>query len=127
MDSSLFTDARTCPARAATPRACVGNICFGMDVYRSRDLAELFSKIRPCRGVEAYRNRDWLGSAPASERRGPARMSGSSPDELSYPIVKRLLDNYGEVWWFEIREGQKTTYSVERDERCWTFNLPSSA
>ncbi len=54
-------------------------------------------------------------------------MSGSSPDELSYPIVKRLLDNYGEVWWFEIREGQKTTYSVERDEHCWTFNLPSSA
>jgi len=53
-------------------------------------------------------------------------MSGLSR-EPSYPIVKRLLDNYGGVWWFETREGQRITYSVERDERCWTFVSLSSA
>lgn len=48
-------------------------------------------------------------------------MSGLSPDEPSYPVVKKLLENLGTCWLFEVREGERTTYSVERDERCWAF------
>jgi hypothetical protein len=54
-------------------------------------------------------------------------MSGLSPYEPAYPVIKRLLDNYRIVWLFEIRAGQLTTYQVERDERIWTFASLSSA
>jgi len=39
------------------------------------------------------------------------------------PVVKKLLDNYGTCWLFEVCQGQHLTYQVEREERCWVFNL----
>jgi hypothetical protein len=53
-------------------------------------------------------------------------VSGLS-DEWSYPVVKRLLANHGKVWIFSVECGELTTYQVERDDRCWQFNLLSSA
>jgi hypothetical protein len=54
-------------------------------------------------------------------------MSGLSPVEPSYPVIKRLLENLGTCWLFEVHEGQRITYSTEQDDRCWRFNLLSSA
>jgi hypothetical protein len=54
-------------------------------------------------------------------------MSGLSPGEPSYPVVKRLLANRGKIWLFSVECGEHVTYQVERDERCWPFaNLVSA-
>jgi hypothetical protein len=54
-------------------------------------------------------------------------MSGLSPVEPSYPVIKRLLENQGTVWLFEVHEWERITYQVERGERCWVFaNLVSA-
>jgi hypothetical protein len=42
-------------------------------------------------------------------------------------FAKRLLNNYGTVWLFEVRQGERSTFQVERDERCWCFSLLSQA
>lgn len=47
--------------------------------------------------------------------------------EWSLPTIKKLLANCGPVWLFEICEGRPITYQVERDDRCWRFDLLSLA
>ena len=47
--------------------------------------------------------------------------------EWSPPVIKKLLANCGRVWLFSVECGELTTYQVERDDRCWRFDLLSSA
>jgi hypothetical protein len=47
--------------------------------------------------------------------------------EWSPPVVKRLLANHGKVWLFSVECGERTTFTVEFDDRCWPFaNLVSA-
>jgi len=43
--------------------------------------------------------------------------------ERESPAAKRLLDNWGTVWLFEIRQDQRVSYLVQTDEQSWTFGL----
>jgi len=43
------------------------------------------------------------------------------------PFAKRLLDQWGTIWLFEISGGQGLRYIVEEGERRWEFKLLFSA
>jgi hypothetical protein len=43
------------------------------------------------------------------------------------PFAKKLLDNYGQVWLFQVTEGRRTYYTVESQDRCWKFGFLFSA
>jgi hypothetical protein len=47
--------------------------------------------------------------------------------EWSPPVVKGLLANHDKIWLFSVECGSRTTFTVEFDERCWTFASLSSA
>jgi hypothetical protein len=46
---------------------------------------------------------------------------------VAKPFAKRLLDQWGKIWLFEIREGQRVRYAVEEEERRREFKLLFSA
>jgi len=43
------------------------------------------------------------------------------------PFAKRLLDQWGTIWLFESREGQRIGYVVEQGNQRWEFGLLFSA
>jgi hypothetical protein len=76
--------------------------------------------------LEAYQGRYRLGDPFASERSSPV-MSGLPDEPFTPPVIKRLLANCGQVWLFELREGERSTYQVEVDDRQWEFSLQFAA
>jgi len=43
------------------------------------------------------------------------------------PFAKRLLDQWGTIWLFEIREGRHIGYVVEHGNQRWQFGILFSA
>jgi hypothetical protein len=43
------------------------------------------------------------------------------------PFAKRLLEQWGTIWLFEVREGRRISYVVEHGNQRWQFRLLFSA
>lgn len=60
---------------------------------------------------------------PPATNRGPKSQKADRTVSNSGTFAKNILKQCGPVWFFEIREGRRLRYVVERGDRSWSYGL----